>query len=130
VRYRQAIDRAYGDPSQSASRELARFATGGRLRVLNTQLQALIKDRVHQQGVVVVKKVSVTSYSAATETQVSQAFLSACLDYSQRTYVDKDGRPVLPRQRGAGLAKATVNMIYSDGAWLVVDESNPPVKSC
>ncbi len=130
LRYRQAIDRAYGNPGQAAKKELDRFATGGRLRVLNTQLQALIKDQVRQEGTVVVKKVAVTSYSPATGAQTAQAFLTACLDYSRRTYVDKDGAPVFPSQKGARLAKATINMIQLKGEWLVVDERNPPVESC
>jgi hypothetical protein len=130
VRYREAIDQAYGNPGGATRDRLSQVATNGRLTVLLSQVDALRKDRVHQQGSVKVKKMLVASTSPAVGKRLAQVFLDACLDYSQRTYVDTNGKPIFAAEKGTKLARASVNMILFKGQWLVADEKNPPVKSC
>jgi hypothetical protein len=130
VRYVQAIDRAYGNPEKATREQLSQVATSGALTLLLSQVEALRKDRVHQQGSITVKKMTVTSVSPASGKRLAQVFLEGCLNYSHRIYVDAKGKPVFPPERGSGLARATVNMVLISGHWLVADEQSPPVKSC
>src|SRR5207245_9475835 len=94
-RDRQAGDRADADPAKVTSEQLGQVATGNRLTFLLGQVDALRKDGVHQRGNVSVKKILVPSASLASGSKAPQVLLSACLDNSQRTYVDGSGKPVL-----------------------------------
>ena len=129
--YRRAVDRAYADPSVATREQLAKVSTGGTLTFLLRQVQALSRDKVHQKGTVPAKSVKVTSVTAASGTRLAQAFLTSCLDFSQRTYVNADGTPRFSGGQGlGGPNRAMVNMIFVKGAWLVADEQLTRVKAC
>ncbi len=99
MRYVQAVDRAYGNPEKATRTQLSQVATSGALSFLLSQLEALRKDRVHQQGSLRIKKMTVTSSSPASGKRLAQVFLKACLDYSHSAYVDANGKPVFGKEK-------------------------------
>ncbi len=129
--YRQAVDRAYAQPTKATREQLSEVAVGGTLTFLLQQVRALARDRVHQEGSVPVRAVKVTSVTSAKGTQSAQAFLTGCLDFSGRTYVNADGTPRFSDGQGkGGLNRTTVNMVLVSGKWLVADEKLTRVKAC